>query len=209
MVSPNLSAATRVVLLVGEPCQSLGVLAHRVIGGRGGITRGSVLGLIQGLKTQQSSATDPAPPGVVLANTGELWWWPEGRRGLTPIERHQVPMSSAVHYGWRHDPKVNEVPGNRSLTEHVRGVFETVVMGNMLRKEAKVDVIAVGDAADVVEAYLDDDKVWEKVGGRLGCLVIMGGFYHSENLKCEGFKEFLKEVSSNLSIRPSVVSNRY
>jgi hypothetical protein len=209
MVSPNLSAATRVVLLVGEPCQSLGVLAHRVIGGRGGITRGSVLGLIQGLKTQQSSATDPAPPGVVLANTGKLWWWPEGRRGLTPIERHQVPMSSAVHYGWRHDPKVNEVPGNRSLTEHVRGVFETVVMGNMLRKEAKVDVIAVGDAADVVEAYLDDDKVWEKVGGRLGCLVIMGGFYHSENLKCEGFKEFLKEVSSNLSIRPSVVSNRY
>ncbi|KAK4239149.1 hypothetical protein C8A03DRAFT_32764 [Achaetomium macrosporum] len=193
MISPKLSSATRVVLLVGEPCQSLGVLAHRVICGRGGITRGSVLGLVQGLKAQQSSAADPAPPGVVLANTGELWWWPEGTRGLTPIERHQVPMSSAVNYGRRHDPKTNEVPGNRTVAEHVKGVFEAVVMGNMLNKEAKVDVIAVGDAADVVEAYLDDDKVWEKVGGRLGCLVVMGGFYSSANFKCEGFRQFMKE----------------
>jgi hypothetical protein len=171
------------------------VLAHRVIGGPGGITRGSVLGLLDALKTQPSSAADPRPPGVVLANAGELWWWPEGKRGLTPVERHSVPMASAVHLGRYHDPRVNEVPGHRTVKEHVRTVFESVVMGGgFLGKEAKVDVIALGDTAEDVEGYLNDDEVWEKVGGKLNCLVVMGGFYSSAGFKCEGFKQFMKEV---------------
>lgn len=171
------------------------MLAHRVIGGRGGVTRGSVLGLVDGLGTQQSSATDSAPPGVVLANAGELWWWPEGGRGLTPVERHRVPMASAVHFGRYHDPKVNEVPGHRTVAEHVRGVFEAVVLGGGLVGEgAKVDVVVVGDTADEVKEYLDDEPVWEKVGGRLGCLVVMGGVYNSKKFKCEGFKKFMEEV---------------
>jgi hypothetical protein len=194
LTSPDLPTKSRVVLLFGESCQSLGVLAHRVIGGRGGINRGSVVGLVDALAKQQSSATDMSPPGVVIANPGELWWWPEGGRGLTPIERHRVPMASAVHYGRYHDPKVNEVPGNRTVAEHVKGVFETVVMGGMLNKEVKVDVIVVGDVANEVEGYLNDDAVWEKVVGRLNSLVIMGGFYSSKEFKCEGFKQFMKEV---------------
>jgi hypothetical protein len=183
-----------VVLLFGESCQSLGVLAHRVIGGRGGINRGSVVGLVNALAKQRTSATVPTPPGLVIANPGELWWWPEGGRGLTPIERHRVPMASAVHYGRYHDPKVNEVPGNRTVAEHVKGVFETVVMGGMLNKEAKVDVIVIGDVASEVEGYLNDDAVWEKVAGKLNSLVIMGGFYSSKEFKCEGLKQFIKQV---------------
>jgi alanine dehydrogenase len=105
-------------------------------------------------------------------------------------------MASAVHLGRYHDAKVNEVPGNRTVREHVRGVFEAVVLlgGGMVSKEAKVDVIALGDTADVVEGYLDDDKVWEKVGRRLGCLVTLGGCYSSKEFKCEGFKRFMAEV---------------
>jgi hypothetical protein len=64
----------------------------------------------------------------------------------------------------------------------------------MVDERAKVDVIAVGDAADEVEGYLDDEEVWKKVGTRLNCLVVMGGFYSSANFKCEGFRRFMKEV---------------
>ncbi|KAK4041973.1 Arb2 domain-containing protein [Parachaetomium inaequale] len=193
--SPNISTATRVVLLFGESSQALGVLAHRVIGGKGGgVTCGSVLGLIAALNTQRSSAADPSPPAIVLANAGELWWWPEGGHGLTPVARHGVPMASAVHLGRYHDAKVNEIPGNRTVREHVRGVFEAVVLGGgMVREEAKVDVIALGDTADEVEGYLDDDRVWEKVGRRLGCLVTLGSCYSSKEFKCEGFKRFMAE----------------
>jgi hypothetical protein len=104
-------------------------------------------------------------------------------------------MASAVHLGRYHDPRVNEVPGHRTVKEHVRTVFESVVMGGGFRgKEAKVDVIALGDTAEDVEGYLNDDEVWEKVGGKLNCLVVMGGFYSSAGFKCEGFKQFMKEV---------------
>ncbi|AEO65667.1 uncharacterized protein THITE_56097, partial [Thermothielavioides terrestris NRRL 8126] len=192
LTSPHLAAASRVVLLVGEPCQALGVLAHRVICGRGGITRGSVLGLVGALTAAAEAAAQP-PPDVVLANTGELWWWPEGGRGLTPVERHAVPMASAVHWGRWHE-KENEIEGHRTVREHVRAVFEEVVLnGEMVDERAKVDVIAVGDAADEVEGYLDDEEVWKKVGTRLNCLVVMGGFYSSANFKCEGFRRFMKE----------------
>jgi hypothetical protein len=170
------------------------VLAHRIIGRRGGITKGSVLSLIDALKTQQSSATDSNPPGVILANPGELWWWPEGGCGLTPTGRHRVPMSSAVHLGRYHDREANEVPGNRTVAEHVRCVFESVVMGGLVGEGAKLDVIAVGDVADEVEAYLNDEKVWGEVGGKMNCLVVLGGFYNSAKFKCERFAKFMKEV---------------
>ncbi len=133
----------------------------------------------------------------MLANAGELWWWPEGGRGLTPIERHGVPMASAVHYGRYHDPKVNEVPGHRSVAEHVRAVFETVVLGEgFVRENAKVDVIVVGDTADEVKEYLDHDEVWDRVGPRLNCLVVLGGIYNSKKFGCKGFKRFMEEVCS-------------
>ncbi|KAK4102927.1 hypothetical protein N658DRAFT_551505 [Parathielavia hyrcaniae] len=207
LTSPDLPAKTRVVLLFGESSQSLGVLAHRVIGGRGGITRGSVVGFVDALSKQQSSATDATPPGLVIANPGELWWWPEGGRGLTPSERHGVPMASAVHYGRYHDPKVNEVPGHRTVAEHVNGVFETVVMGGLVNKEAKVDVIVIGDVATDVEGYLNDDAVWERVGGRLTTMVILGGSYNSKDFRCEGFKQFMKERARAYSIHHTQLDN--
>ncbi|KAL2166931.1 hypothetical protein VTG60DRAFT_1928 [Thermothelomyces hinnuleus] len=191
--TPDLVTASRVVLLFGESCQPLGVLAHRVIGGRGGITRGSVLGLVAALRAQPSSAADPSPPGVLLANAGELWWWPEGRCGLTPVDRHRVPMASAVYLGRYHDPKVNKVAGNRTVGEHVRGVFEATLRGGLVDEKAKVDVIAVGDTAEEVVNYLDDDEVWEIAGDRLSCMVVLGGCYSSKKFKCEGFKRFVAE----------------
>ncbi len=174
------------------------MLAHRVIGGRGGIARGSVIGLVDALAQQQCSANDPASPGVILANAGELWWWPEGGKGLTPIERHGVPMESAVHWGRYHDKRVNEVRGHRTVGQHVKSVFETVVLGcGLVGEEAKVDVIVVGDTADDLKKYLDDDKVWARVGPVLGCLVVVGGVYSSKEFKCEGFKKFMEKVGSS------------
>ena len=193
-ISANLPThSTRVVLIFGQPSQEFGVLAHRVVGGRGGINKGSVVNLVKTLKTQQSSATDSSPPGIIIANPGELWWWPEGKRGLTPTGRHAVPMRSAVHYGRSHDPKLNEIPDNATSAQHVKTVFEQVV-AKLVNKKAKVDVIAVGDSADDVEGYLNNDEVWDKFGGTLNSLIVMGGYYDKKLFSCEGFKTFMKEV---------------
>ncbi len=152
-----------------------------------------MISLVQALKKQKSSATDPSSPGIVLTNAGELWWWPEGKRGLSPLTRHGIPMSSAVHYGRRYDPKQNSIPENRCPAEHVQYIFEKALPA-MVSSTAKIDVIAVGDVAEDVERYLDNDDIWAKVGGQLSSLAILGGFYNMADSKCEGFKKFMKEV---------------
>ncbi len=47
--SPDLAAKKRVVLVVGESLQDLGVLAYRVIGGPGGVDHGSMVSLVRQL----------------------------------------------------------------------------------------------------------------------------------------------------------------
>ncbi|KAK3987449.1 Arb2 domain-containing protein [Cladorrhinum sp. PSN332] len=202
-ISADLPAhSTRVVLILGQPTQEFGILAHRIVGGPGGVNKGSVISLIKALKNQKSSTIDSSPPGVIIANPGELSWWPQGKRGLTPTGRHSAPMSSAVHFGRKFDPKVNEIPGNATSAEHVHTVFDQVV-GKLVNKNAKLDVIAVGDSADDVEAYLNDDDVWAEFGGMLNSLVIMGGFYDVKKFKSEGFKTFMRERARAYAIHHS------
>lgn len=110
-----------------------------------------------------------------------------------------MPMRSAVHNGRRHDPELNEIPGNATSAQHVKAVFEQVV-AKLVNKKAKVDVIAVGDSADDVEGYLNNDEVWDKLGGILNSLTVMGGYYDKKLFSCEGFKTFMKEVRLHGSI---------
>ncbi|KAK4181418.1 Arb2 domain-containing protein [Triangularia setosa] len=205
-ISADLPKHSRVVLIIGEEIQQLGVLAHRVLGGKGGINKGSVLNLVQALKTQPSSTTDPSPPGIVIANPSELWWWPEGKRGLTPLARHDIPMTSAVHYGRAYDKAKNGIPKNLNCGGHIKCVFEEVVE-KLVRKNAKLDVIAVGNSAEEVERYLNDDEVWEKFGPKMGALVVLGGFYHSDEFKCEGFKRFMRERARAYAIHQTPLDN--
>lgn len=205
-ISPDLPERSRVVLIVGEDNQQFGVLAHRVLGGKGGITKGSILNLVQALKKQPSSSTDPTPPGIIIANPGELWWWPEGKRGLTPVDRHYIPMTSAVHLGRAYDKARNGIPKNITTAEHVKCVFEEVV-DKLVGKDAKLDIIAVGNSAEEVEKYLNDDEVWKKFGTMMGAMVVLGGFYHSDEFKCEGFKQFMQERARAYAIHHTPLDN--
>ncbi|KAK0671192.1 Arb2 domain-containing protein [Cercophora samala] len=205
-ISPDLPKHSRVVLIVGEDTQQFGVLAHRVLGGKGGINKGSILNLVQALKKQPCSSTDPTRPGVIIANPGELWWWPEGKRGLTSVDRHHIPMTSAVHLGRAYDKVKNGIPKNLTTGEHVQCVFEEVV-DKLVGKNAKLDVIAVGNSAEEVERYLNDDEVWKKFGPKMGAMVVLGGFYHSDEFKCEGFKRFMQERTRAYAIHHTPLDN--
>ncbi|RYP48521.1 hypothetical protein DL768_005600 [Monosporascus sp. mg162] len=193
-VSADIAQKSRVVLIFGESYQDLGVLAHRVIGGPGGVDKGSMVSIVASLQQQRSSPTDAAAPGIILANTGQLLWCPSAGRSLTRCAFDAAPMKSAVHEGRLVDEDRNRVPGNRSVAEHVRYVFESVVPAFVdPRKEARIDVVAVGDAAEAVEKYLDGEAVWARWGNHFGCFANVGGYYPTWELKCEGFKQFLRD----------------
>ena len=194
------------MVIFGEPAQDLGILAQRVASGPGGLDRGSMVSVVRRAMTIMAGAgadegedgggkgKGETRPGIVLANTGQLWWWPEGGRPLTHAGRHAMPMASAVHWGRADGGPRNEVAGNETVGAHVRCVFETVVRG-LAAPGAGLHVVAVGDAADEVEAYLDGEEAWREWGPRMECLALLGGFYKAADLKCEGFKRFMREVS--------------
>ncbi|RYP75098.1 hypothetical protein DL771_002559 [Monosporascus sp. 5C6A] len=193
-VSADIAQKSRVVLIFGESSQDLGVLAHRVIGGPGGVDKGSMVSIVSSLQQQRSSPTDAAAPGVILANTGQLLWCPSAGRTLTRYAFDAAPMKSAVHEGRLVDEHRNRVPGNRGVAEHVRYVFESVVPAFVdPSKEARIDVVAVGDAAEAVERYLDGEAAWARWGNRVSCFANVGGYYPTWELKCEGFKQFLRD----------------
>ncbi|RYP93133.1 hypothetical protein DL770_000707 [Monosporascus sp. CRB-9-2] len=193
-VSADIAQKSRVVLIFGESCQDLGVLAHRVIGGPGGVDKGSMVSIVTSLQQQRSSPADASAPGVILANTGQLLWCPSAGRVLTRYAFDAAPMKSAVHEGRLVDEDRNRVPGNRSVAEHVRYVFESVVPAYVdPSKEPRIDVVAVGDAAEAVEKYLDGEAVWARWGNRIGCFANVGGYYPTWELKCGGFKQFLRD----------------
>lgn len=166
--------------------------------GPGGLNKGSMANIVKALKQQKSSATDDAAPGIILTNPGCLFWWPEGKKGLTNFARHQIPGSSLVHWGWHHDPETNTIPENADHREHVKYIFEKVVP-QFVDHNAKIDVIALGDMSDIVQTYLDNDDVWAKIGHKMNAMVVLGGFYDMREAVCQGFKTFLDRVSHHLS----------
>ncbi|KAI0487299.1 Arb2 domain-containing protein [Xylaria cf. heliscus] len=191
-VSADLAKKSRVVIIFGETHQDLGVLAHRVLGGQGGIEKGSLVKAVKAILQQRCSPADPAAPGVILANMGELIWWPEGGRTLCKFAFDSAPMRSAAHAGNYIDPEVNRVPGNESFNAHVKYIFEKVVP-ELVDPTAGLDIIGLGDAADVVETYLNNDATWGRVSARINCFASVGGHFPVWELKCDGLREFLKE----------------
>ncbi|KAI0521609.1 hypothetical protein F5B22DRAFT_595658 [Xylaria bambusicola] len=192
LVTPDLLDKSRVVVIFGETHQDLGALAHRVLGGPGGINKGSLISAVKVLLQKRSSPTDPSPPGIILANMGELIWWPEGRRTLSRFAFDGTPMRSAAHLGNYVDPKTNTVRDNEDPLAHVKYIFEKVLPAHV-NPDAGLDVIGLGDGADIVESYWNCDETWKLVGNRINCFASVGGQFPDWEIKCDGLREFLKD----------------
>ncbi|KAJ6446898.1 mitochondrial import receptor subunit or translocase domain-containing protein [Purpureocillium lavendulum] len=189
-VSDGLESKSRIVLILGEPSQDLGVMAGRVANGPGGIDQGSMVSVVRKLQEHVSSATDPSPPGVIIANPGQLYWWPEGRRSLTVTASDSVPLPSLVHTGRRHVPELNDIPGNESRSSHIRYVWDKVLLAKS-NPEAKISVIAIGETCETVTQYLDKPEHWSRWADRLSSMALLGNVYPSDDLTNNSLKDFL------------------
>ncbi|KAI0844295.1 Arb2 domain-containing protein [Daldinia vernicosa] len=184
-VSSDIATKSRVVVIFGETVQDLGVLAHRIIGGPGGINKGSMVSVVSALQKQCSSPSDPTSPGIILANMGELIWYPEGKRTLSRSAFAAAPMQSAVHYN-NVIEKGNMVEKNSSPRMHVGHIFQEVIP-HFTKDDAKIDIIVLGSSADYVEEFLDLPPMWNVWKSRVSCLAIVGGLYPVWDLKNDEF----------------------
>ncbi|KAH8180156.1 hypothetical protein LIA77_01675 [Sarocladium implicatum] len=184
--SPALDSQPLIVLVIGDTQASLGLISGRVVSGQGGINKGSAVSLIRSVNTYLPTA------GIVIANPGQLVWWPgDGERAITVRDSEATPHESAVSYGKRYDERVNTVPGHENEMEHLKRAFELLETRAM--KGVKVFVFGIERGAEAVQALLDDEKAWKRWGGMLESMVLMGTLREAGLLTNEALKGFLKK----------------
>ncbi|KAF5574056.1 Arb2 domain-containing protein [Fusarium pseudoanthophilum] len=187
-LTPNIAKTTRIVVVLGEPTKDLGWIAGRVANGPGGLVKGTMISVVQALAKQAASPNDPEPPCIVLANMGQRFWWPEEQRALTVEASVDIPLPSLVHSGRRFIKELNEIPGSETPLAHMTTVLNKVLEVN---KNAKVDIIAIGQSCEVVLQFFENEKNWARWGERLGGMLFMGSVYSTDLLVNAELKEFL------------------
>ena len=163
LTSANLSTAKRVIVYVGESAQDLGIFAYRLIGSDT-IASGSA---IQFVENVYSVAHDDT--AIVIANLGQLIWYRRGKQAMSQQTWHAIPRETAVSQPMRVDSVKNRIPKNRNLAEHVACVFEQVV-DKMTNKDAKIQIIGLGDGALELVEFIQHD--WPRWKGRVAAIAV-------------------------------------
>ena len=160
LVSRNLEAKKRVIVVFGERALEAGIFSYRVIGDEG-INTGSAVDFVKSiLQGPRSDANGSFPkvseeqtPGIVIANPGQLYWYRGGKRAVTWSEWQGLPRQSALHEAYRVDETKNKIPGNGDYEDHVISVFHGV-LEETLAQDVKIDIIALEQTGAAVLKYL-------------------------------------------------------
>lgn len=185
LTSRNIGTAKRIVVYVGEASQDLGILALRLIGNET-IGKGSAIDFVQRAQSARDS------PAIIIANPGQLVWYRGGARAMSMLSWHAIPRPTAVSSMLKIDDVKNCIPPNGSPEEHLQCVFDDVIT-KMTRKDAKIDIIGIGDGGSEVMEYLQPR--WKAWADRVDAIVIGASYLWPLEFESEEFMEFWGKVS--------------
>jgi hypothetical protein len=189
----DLSSKSRVVIIFGEHTKALGVLAHRVASGPGGINKGTMVSAVQAIKDLSTSDSDCQSPAIILANMGQLYWWHEGKEAITVDASSAIPLPSLVHIGTKYVPKVNDVPENEDPGEHMASIFRDVVAKH-IKYGARLDIAAIGESCETVARFFNDQQNWCSWGSFLGAILFFSPSMVADAFTNEKLKAFVAKV---------------
>ncbi|KAB8261175.1 Arb2 domain-containing protein [Aspergillus pseudonomiae] len=188
LVSSNLSTASRIIVVFGEPVQDLGIWAYRSIG-VDGINAGSAVSFAKAVLrpepneegTDTESFSKRGDTALMLANTGQLIWHCGARRPMTLPSWLAYPRPSAV------DPPLmmthrNKIPSNSCWEDHVACVFDEILAdrGRLVRHDARINIVGIAEGGQGAIRYLSLN--WEHWRGYISAIVFTNPL-HSVDLE--------------------------
>jgi hypothetical protein len=170
-----LKTRKRVIVLVNDAIQDLGILAYRQLQRELGINGGSVINFVKeiikrsaidntaekddaifkdGFKLEDNSTT----PALIVLNTGQLLYSHKYDQAMTLRSWSALPRKSITHNMIRIHEEENRVKGHRNPQEHVKTVFDEVVCNSeRVAADAEVYVIAIEDGTESMLNVLAND----------------------------------------------------
>ncbi|KAF1838529.1 hypothetical protein BDW02DRAFT_623974 [Decorospora gaudefroyi] len=165
----------RVIVLVNDSSQDLGILAYRQLQRELGINGGSLVNFVKNIikrsATENSAEQDEeifhdqfklhdenATPALVVLNTGQLLYSHKYDQAMTLRSWSAMPRKSITHDMVLIHEEENRVDGHRNPSEHVRTVFDQIICNpERVAADAEVYVIAIEDGTEHILDLLADD----------------------------------------------------
>ena len=175
-----LKARKRIVVVVNDALQDLGVLAYRRLQRELGLNGGSVINFVKELAKRSALANktssldtsslfddgfqiehDEEAPGLVVMNVGQLLYSHKYNRAMTTRSWYALPRKSVAHDQIRIHERENYVEGHRSAPEHIKTVFDQILCNpNHVAANAEIYVVAIEGGADSLLRVLKEDCKW-------------------------------------------------
>ncbi|KAH8423336.1 uncharacterized protein LDX57_001094 [Aspergillus melleus] len=185
LVSSNLSTASRVIVVLGEPVQDLAIWAYRSVGTEG-IDIGSAVRFARAVLhsghssrpktgTDKTASTQTVPnhsdTALVLANTGQLIWHCGSQSAMTLQSWLALPRASAVDTPLTMTHR-NKIPKNGDWQEHINCVFDEILApgSRIVRVNAQIQIVGIADGGLGAIRYLADR--WETWHTRINSICL-------------------------------------
>ncbi|KAJ9609152.1 hypothetical protein H2200_006924 [Cladophialophora chaetospira] len=234
LVSKDIAAKDRVIVVFGERNTEPGLLSWRVIGEEG-IRHGSLVEFAKAVLSTTAVVTTPtkngdtasnatvasSTPGIIVANPCQLLWYRAGQRAVSFYEWVTLPRPTAVHDAPRVDAVKNRIPGNHDYVEHVRYMFDKA-MPSLVKRGAKIDLIGLEFTGMAVLEYLADNwATWShRITGialvtpqhKVADLIAQGatpGFLNFLAKRCRAYFVFQSPVETPIAGRQEYGCNCY
>lgn len=168
----------RIIVLINDSSQDLGILAYRQLQRELGLNGGSVVNFIKELILEshmcqkdydQSKSgeffedgvrveNEKDIPGLIMLNTGQLFYSHKFNNALSLRSWSAMPRKTISHDMIRIHEEENRVEGHRSAEEHIRTVFDSIVMNrDFVASDAEVYVVAIEDGVENLMNVLNKD----------------------------------------------------
>ncbi|KAK2734263.1 hypothetical protein FQN57_001724 [Myotisia sp. PD_48] len=202
LISPSIYTDQRVIVVLGEPVQDLGIWSYRTVS-EDGINVGSAVNfaaaaLRQGFRTNGdddsntpavNSVEEPSQPsrGLILTNPGQLVWYCGGERAISLPTWLALPRKYAVEPPMKMGFQ-NKIPGSETWQNHITYVFDEV-LATLKSRETKIEIIGISEGGLAAVRYLSEH--WQSWQKHISSMVLINPLHDINHLHPVEFAQFI------------------